>query len=69
LVLRGEAGIGNTALLQYLIESARDLTGDRAGGVESEMEPAFASLHQTVRVRADARSAPDAVSTGRCRTP
>jgi DNA-binding CsgD family transcriptional regulator len=46
LVLRGEAGIGKTALLKYLVESASDLTVVRAVGVESEMELAFASLHQ-----------------------
>ncbi len=46
LVLRGEAGIGKTALLEYLIESASDMTVVRAVGVESEMELAFASLHQ-----------------------
>jgi ATPase subunit of ABC transporter with duplicated ATPase domains len=46
LVLRGEAGIGKTALLQYLIESAADLTVVRAVGVESEIELAYASLHQ-----------------------
>jgi DNA-binding CsgD family transcriptional regulator len=46
LVLRGEAGIGKTALLEYLIGSASDLTVTRAVGVESEMELAFASLHQ-----------------------
>ena len=46
LVLRGEAGIGKTALLEYLVESASDLTLARAAGVESEMELAFASLHQ-----------------------
>ena len=46
LVLRGEAGIGKTGLLRYLVESASDLTIDRAVGVESEMELAFASLHQ-----------------------
>src|SRR4051794_32294084 len=46
LVLRGEAGIGKTALLRYLVESASDLTVARAVGVESEMELAFASLHQ-----------------------
>jgi DNA-binding CsgD family transcriptional regulator len=46
LVLRGEAGIGKTALLQYLIESASDMTVARAVGVESDMELAYASLHQ-----------------------
>jgi AAA ATPase domain len=46
LVLRGEAGIGKTALLEYLIASASDLNVARATGVESEMELAYASLHQ-----------------------
>src|SRR5436189_572180 len=49
LVLRGEAGIGKTALLEYLVESASDLALVRAAGVESEMELAFASLHQLCR--------------------
>ena len=46
LVLRGEAGIGKTALLEYLVRSASDLTVLRAVGVESEMELAYAGLHQ-----------------------
>jgi DNA-binding CsgD family transcriptional regulator len=46
LVVRGEAGIGKTALLEYLVESAPDLKVVRAVGVESEMELAYASLHQ-----------------------
>jgi hypothetical protein len=49
LVLRGEAGIGKTALLRHLIEAASGLTVLRAVGVESEMELASASLHQLCR--------------------
>jgi hypothetical protein len=39
--VRGEAGIGKTALLEYLIESAPGMTVLWAVGVESEMEPAY----------------------------
>jgi DNA-binding CsgD family transcriptional regulator/tetratricopeptide (TPR) repeat protein len=46
LVVRGEAGIGKSALLAYLVGAASDLTVVRAMGVESEMELAFAGLHQ-----------------------
>ena len=46
LVLRGEAGIGKTALLQYLSESTSELTVLRAAGVQSDMELAYASLQQ-----------------------
>jgi DNA-binding CsgD family transcriptional regulator/tetratricopeptide (TPR) repeat protein len=46
LIVRGEAGIGKTALLEYLISSASDLTVVRTAGVESDMELAYASLHQ-----------------------
>ena len=46
LVLKGEAGIGKSALLDYLVHSAADLTVVRAVGVQSEMELAFATLHQ-----------------------
>jgi DNA-binding CsgD family transcriptional regulator len=46
VLLRGEAGIGKTALLKYLIESASAMTVVRAAGVESEMQLAFGTLHQ-----------------------
>jgi hypothetical protein len=46
LVVRGDPGIGKTALLEYLVGSASDLNVVRAAGVQSEMELAFASLHQ-----------------------
>lgn len=46
LVLCGDAGIGKTALLQYLLDNADGYGVSRAAGVESEMELAFASLHQ-----------------------
>src|SRR3954451_3316924 len=46
LVVRGEAGIGKTPLLEHLVASASGVTLGRAVGVESEMELAYASLHQ-----------------------
>jgi DNA-binding CsgD family transcriptional regulator len=46
LVLRGEAGIGKSALLSDLARNADDFCICRAGGVESEMELAYAGLQQ-----------------------
>ena len=46
LVICGEAGIGKTALLDYLADGASAFVVARAAGVESEMELAFAGLHQ-----------------------
>src|SRR5215813_6143198 len=46
LVLRGEAGVGKSALLDYLVHCASGCGIARAAGVESEMELAFAGLQQ-----------------------
>jgi DNA-binding CsgD family transcriptional regulator len=46
LIVRGEAGIGKTALLDYLVDRADGCRVVRASGVESEMELPFAGLHQ-----------------------
>lgn len=46
LVLRGEAGIGKTALLTYLEERGASCGVVKVAGVESEMELAYAGLHQ-----------------------
>ena len=46
LVLHGEAGVGKTALLEYVAEHAPGCRVARAAGVQSEMELAFAGLHQ-----------------------
>src|SRR5215216_1960749 len=45
LVLRGEAGVGKTALLRHLSGASEGCRIARAAGVESEMELAFAGLH------------------------
>jgi DNA-binding CsgD family transcriptional regulator len=45
LVLRGEAGVGKTALLRHLSAAASGFRIARAAGVESEMELAYAGLH------------------------
>src|ERR1700716_3763652 len=45
LVVRGEPGMGKTALLEYLVEQAWGCRVERAAGVQSEMELAFAGVH------------------------
>jgi DNA-binding CsgD family transcriptional regulator len=57
LVLRGEPGVGKTALLEYAVEQAAECRVVRAAGVESEMEVAFAALHQLCGELLDRRDA------------
>ncbi len=46
LVVSGEAGVGKSALLEYLSQQASGCRLARAAGVQSEMELPFAGLHQ-----------------------
>jgi DNA-binding CsgD family transcriptional regulator len=46
LVVSGEPGVGKTALLEYAVEQASGCLVARAVGVQSEMELAFAGVHQ-----------------------
>ena len=46
LVIRGEAGIGKTALLRYAARQASGFRVAQVTGVEAEMELPFAGIHQ-----------------------
>jgi hypothetical protein len=46
LVLRGGAGVGKTALLDWAAEQAGDMQVARVAGAEAEMDMGFAGLHQ-----------------------
>ncbi|HEX6393884.1 MAG TPA: AAA family ATPase [Acidimicrobiales bacterium] len=46
LVVHGDPGVGKTALLDYLARQASDFRLLTVAGIESEMELAFAALHQ-----------------------
>jgi DNA-binding CsgD family transcriptional regulator len=53
VVLRGEAGVGKTALLDHVSRGLDGWRVARAVGVESEMELPFSSLHQLCTPMAD----------------
>ncbi len=53
LVLRGDAGIGKTALLEYAVERAQDMKVVSALGVESETELDFSALLEVCRPMLD----------------
>src|SRR3954463_8164344 len=46
LVIRGEPGVGKTALLRHAAAQAEGFRIAQITGVESEMELAYAALHQ-----------------------
>jgi DNA-binding NarL/FixJ family response regulator len=46
LVIRGDAGIGKTALMDHCVDQASGYHVTQIGGVESEMELAYAGVHQ-----------------------
>ena len=46
IVLRGDAGVGKSALLGYVSDRVADWHVAKAAGVESEMELAYSGLHQ-----------------------
>src|SRR5512132_4167356 len=46
LVIRGEAGVGKTALMRHAARQASGLRTVEVEGVEAEMELAFAGIHQ-----------------------
>jgi DNA-binding CsgD family transcriptional regulator len=55
VLVRGEAGVGKTALLDYVAACADGFRVARAAGVESEMELPFAGLHQLCAPMLDLR--------------
>src|SRR5262249_45136123 len=55
LVVRGEPGVGKSALLDYVVESASGCRVSRAAGIEYEMELAYAGVHHLCAPMLDLR--------------
>jgi DNA-binding CsgD family transcriptional regulator len=55
LVVRGEPGVGKSALLEYVVRTASGCRVSRAAGIEYEMELAYAGLHQLCAPMLDLR--------------
>ena len=53
LVVRGDPGIGKSALLDYAAEHAADMRVLRCVGIEAEHELPFAGIHQLLRPHVD----------------
>jgi AAA ATPase domain len=73
LVIRGDAGVGKTARLEYLQQSTSGFQVAKATGVESERELPYAGVHQLCEAmlgRIDGLPGPqrDALATPRART-
>ena len=56
LVIRGEAGIGKTALVTELVDQATDFRVIHTSGAESEMEFTYAGVHQLCAPLVELRS-------------
>ena len=65
-VVRGEAGMGKTALLKYLAGQSGECLIVRAVGVEAEMELPFAILHQLCLPVLDRAEQRRAMSSSSC---
>ena len=67
VVIRGEAGAGKSALLDYAASTAEDMRLLRGGGVESESELPFAGVHLLVHPFLDRLDALPPVQAGALR--